>query len=172
MLWSNKHGYNPSGGQSGFDNLETKLSTYWNTSFNEICVGMKVGSELRFISFSYSANSLHSLFADGEYRLTNLGRQAWKSLIPTAISSLQQNCNREGFNGNTAYVKVRLGIVGNEGNDRCASPDSFIGLGSSNTKKGRVCRFHLTPNSAGNFAACQPDNGDRDTKAMGYILVR
>ncbi len=85
---------------------------------------------------------------------------------------MQPNCNRESFNGNTAYVKVNLGIVGNEGNDRCASPDSFIGLGSSKTKKGHLCRFHFTPNSAGNFAACKADNVDRDTKAMGYILVR
>lgn len=133
---------------------------------------MKVGRALRFISFNYSANSLYSLFADGIYRETNLGRQTWKSLIPSAISSLQSKCNREGFNGNTAYVKVRLGMVGNEGNDRCASPDSFVGLGSSNVKKGRLCRFDFTLNSAGNFAACKADNGDRDTKAMGYILIR
>jgi hypothetical protein len=171
-LWSNKQSYNPSGGQSGFDDMETKLPIYWSTSFKEICVGMKVGSALRFISFKYPANSLYSLFADGKYRATNLGRQKWKSLIPSAISSLQQKCNKEGFNGNTDYVKVRLGIVGNEGDDHCASCDSSIGLGGANTNNNSLCRFSLSRNSAGNIAVCNSDNGIRDTKATGYILVR
>jgi hypothetical protein len=171
-LWSSKQSYNPSGGQSGFDNMETKLPIYWSTPFKEICIGMKVGSALRFISLKHPGSSLYSLFADGKYRATNLGRQKWKSLIPSAISSLQRNCNREGFNAGRACVKVRLGIIGNEGHDGCLSADSYIGVGTTNTNNNRLCDFHFSLNSAGNVAVCKPDNGNRDTKAMGYVLVR
>ncbi|CAB4018812.1 Hypothetical predicted protein, partial [Paramuricea clavata] len=171
-LWSNKQSYNPSGGQSGFDNVETKLPIYWRASFKEICIGMKVGSALRFISLKYPANSLYSLFADGKYRATNLGRQKWKSLIPSAISSLQLKCNHEGFNGYAENVKARIGIIGNEGTDSCVSSDSYIGVGTTNTNNNRLCDFHFSLNSAGNVAGCKADNGNRDTKAMGYILVR
>jgi hypothetical protein len=133
---------------------------------------MKVGSALRFISLKHPGSSLYSLFADGKYRATNLGRQKWKSLIPSAISSLQRNCNREGFNAGRACVKVRLGIIGNEGHDGCLSADSYIGVGTTNTNNNRLCDFHFSLNSAGNVAVCKPDNGNRDTKAMGYVLVR
>ena len=54
---------------------------------------------------------------------------------------------------------VRLGLLANQEND-CGSPDSFIGLGGPN-------------NAAGNYAwCCSPDNGYKNTKTMGYILVR
>ena len=40
---------------------------------------------------------MYSLIADGKYRSTSLGRDKWKSLIGSN-ASLQDNCNREGFN--------------------------------------------------------------------------
>ncbi|CAH3160933.1 unnamed protein product [Pocillopora meandrina] len=41
--WINYQGYNLPGGETGFDGQESKLPTYWNTSF-KICLGMKIDS--------------------------------------------------------------------------------------------------------------------------------
>ena len=145
----------------GLDNREFKGSTYWRTSFKEICVGMKYNGNLRAFSFSYPASSLYSLIADGKYRPTHLGRYKWKSLI--SGSSLQCNCNREGFNAYHKKARARLGLIANQENN-CNSPDSFIGLGTY--------RYDHRRNAAGNFAKHSPDNGNKDLKVMGYILVR
>ena len=95
--WSNKNEYNPLAGRTGFDSQETKLPTYWNTSFSKICLGMKVGNVTNFLVVNEQADSLHSLIADGQYRATSLGRDTWKTLIGSQ-ASLQSNCNKEGFN--------------------------------------------------------------------------
>ncbi|CAH3140748.1 unnamed protein product [Pocillopora meandrina] len=117
--WSNKIEYNPPGGETGFDTVETKLPTYWNTSFSKICLGMKIDQQLRFIVINKEADSLYSLIADGKYRPTSLGRDTWRSLIGPKASS-QSHCNREGFNlyPLTAYwefraPKARIGFVTN-----------------------------------------------------------
>ena len=81
QFWSNRNAYNFAGGKTGFDSQETKLSTYWNTSFSTICLGMKINHQLRLIVINRHANSLFSLIADGKYRATSLGRNTWKSLI-------------------------------------------------------------------------------------------
>ena len=88
--WENKQSYKPAGGLSGFDDQETKLPTYWSTSFKELCVGMKVGNDLKFVSISYPASSLYDLIADGQYRGTSLGRQKWKSLINGSLISAKK----------------------------------------------------------------------------------
>ena len=151
---------------SAFDDQETKLPTYWSTLFNEMCIGMKVGNDLNFVNVSYPANSMYSLIADGIYRETNIGRETWKSLITG--SSLQSNCNKEGFNVPHS-LNVRLGILGNNEND-CSNPDSFLGFGGPVTN--HIIQGLLFSNTAGNFAAHSPDNGIKNTHAMGYILVR
>ena len=164
--WTSKSTYNDNryGQDGGLDNREFKGSTYWRTSFKEICIGMKYNGILKAFSFSYPASSLYSLIADGNYRQTRLGRYKWKSLI--SGSSLQRNCNREGFNVyHVDHARVRLGIFSNQEND-CTTPDSFIGLG------GGYPRTHVT-NPAGNGAiCCLPDNGVKNLRGMGYILVR
>ena len=146
----------------GLDDLQYKGESYWRTSFKEICVGMKYNGNLRAFSLSYPASSLYDLIADGRYRPTHLGRNKWKSLI--SGSSLQRNCNREGFNVYHSHAKARLGIIANDEKD-CNTPNSFIGLGA----------YHVTEqyNSAGNIASCcSPDKGNKNLKVMGYILVR
>ena len=149
---------------SGLDDQETKLPTYWSTSFNELCVGMKVDNNFKFLSISYPGSSLYNLIADGKYRATSLGRQKWKSLING--SSMQINCNQEGFNvvGNPAYpnlARTRIGLIGNEQN-HCQSPDSFLGFG---------CTTKVSNVSCGNSASYEPDNGNKEITAMGYIFV-
>lgn len=167
--WSNRAEYKPSHGRTGFDSLESKLATYWSTPFNTICLGMRTGNARRFIRIRYRANSLFSLIADGWYRRTHAGRRVWKYLIPG--SSLQRNCNAEGFNVKFNYryipaVRARIGIAGNQEND-CLTPDSRIAFGGG----GFLCGQD-DQNTCGNEAKCHADNGDRHTKTFGYILVQ
>ena len=79
---------------TGFDGQESKVPTYWNTSFLKICLSMKIGHQLRFIVIHKQADSLFSLIADGQYRATLLGREKWKELIGSQ-GSLQYNCENE-----------------------------------------------------------------------------
>ena len=127
---------------------------------------MKIGHQTRFIVITKHATSLHSLIADGNYRATSLGRNAWKSLLGS-LASLQPNCNKEGFNavipGDSFRPKARIGIIANEQND-CNTPDSRIGFGTGGNP--------YNSNTCGNQANHGGDNGDKDTKAMGYILVQ
>ena len=164
-LWSKKYTYNIAGGRTGFDLQETKLPSYWKTPLSKICLGMKIGHKIRFVTIHRHANSLHSLIADGQYRNTSLGRNTWKSLIgPQA--SLQTNCSKEGFNAissGTGFPKARIGIMGNEFNN-CFRCDSRIGFGTGG--------FHDDNNTCGNEATHSPDNGVKNIKAMGYILVQ
>jgi len=158
-LWSNKETFNLAGGKTGFDTQETKLPTYWNTSFSKICLGMKIGLQIKFIVINKQADSLHSLIADGRYRNTSLGRNTWKFLIGSQ-ASLQINCNKEGFNAvcsSSGHSKARIGIVGNNEHD-CGDCDSRIGFGTGG--------HHDDSNTCGNEAL-----GGGHIKAKGFILV-
>ena len=162
--WGDSNAYNLLGGKTGFDLQETKLPTYWNTAFSKICLGMKIGHQIKFLVINKQANSLYSLIADGQYRATSLGRNTWKSLIGSQ-ASLQNNCNMEGFNAvsPSPYTKARIGFIGNNEND-CKTCDSRIGFGTGGNPD--------DSNTCGNEAAASPDNGDKHIKAMGYILVQ
>ena len=125
---------------------------------------MKVGGQTRFLAISQRASSLYSLIADGRYRATSLGRGAWKSLVPN--SSLQLNCNREGFNAKSdmkSHSGARIGIASNNENE-CVSPDSRLGFGTRGYPDDSI--------SCGNAAISGGDNGDRRIKTMGYIFVQ
>ncbi|XP_073249943.1 uncharacterized protein [Porites lutea] len=163
--WQDKNTFNVDGGKTGFDSLETKLPSYWNTSFSKICLGMKINNQFNFIEITKSASSLYSLIADGQYRSTSLGRDKWKSVVgPDA--SLQLTCNKEGFNAEctmTARSKARIGILANEDGD-CHSCNSRIGFGTGGK--------HDDSNTCGNIAKRDADNGDQLIKALGYILVQ
>ena len=126
---------------------------------------MKINNQINFIEITESASSLYSLIADGQYRRTSLGRDKWKSLIGSE-ASLQHNCNKEGFNAVGAdrhYSKARIGILGNYEND-CDLCDSRIGFGTGGN--------HDNNNTCGNEARHGGDNGNKQIKVMGYILVQ
>ena len=130
------------------------MPTYWNTPFSKICLGMKIGHQIKFIVISKHANSLYSLIADGVYRVTSLGRNTRKGLIGSK-ASLQLYCNKEGFNavGSSAInSKARIGILGNQQNE-CASCNSRIGFGTGGHPD--------DPNTCGNEASDKSDNGDK-----------
>jgi len=163
--WNNKAIFNPAGASSGLGEQETKLQTYSDLAFNALCLGMKTGNTRRWLRVPQKASSLYSLIADNRYRSTRLGRNAWKTLIPG--SSLQRNCNKEGFNVyNHDHAMARIGIISNQENN-CASPDSRIGFGTA----GHYCGQDKN-NSAGNEARCSADNGNKSIKSFGYILAQ
>ena len=164
--WTDKNTYGIPEGETGLDQEETKLPTYWNTPFTKICLGMKIsGEDTKFVVLEKNATSLHALISDDKYRPTSLGRDTWKTLIGSQ-ASLQLNCNREGFNvvsNNRDFSKARIGYMSNQENE-CHTGDSRIGFGTG----GHQDRL----NSCGNEATHSPDNGDKHIKAMGYILVQ
>lgn len=127
---------------------------------------MKIDQNINFIVIEKQANSLYSLIADGQYRNTSLGRDTWKTLIGSQ-ASLQLNCNKEGFNAASTsqnnLPEARIGILANNEND-CNSVNSRIGFGTAGKKPDE--------NTCGNVARYHSDNGDKDIKAMGYILVQ
>ena len=163
QFWSNRSTYNLPGGKTGFDLQETKLPTYWTTSFFKICLGTKIDNQLRFFVIKKEADSLHSLIADGKYRATSVCRNAWKLLIGSQ-ASMQSHCNKQGLNvvGDPHQSKARIGITANQEND-CITCDSRIGFGTGG--------LYDDSNTCGNEATLRPDNGNRHIKAMGYILV-
>ena len=128
---------------------------------------MKIGQQIKFLVIKKQANSLYALIADGKYRATSLGRNTWKTLIGSQ-ASLQANCKKEGFNAagsNNGNSKARIGILGNDQRD-CASTDSKIGFGTGGHPD--------DSNTCGNNAikGYTADNGAKNIKAMGYILVQ
>ena len=127
---------------------------------------MRVGQQIKFLVINKQARSLHALIADGKYRNTSLGRNTWKTLIGSE-ASLQLNCNKEGFNtagSSIGFSKARIGILGNN-EEVCSNTDSRIGFGTGG--------HHDNSNTCGNYASVHtPDNGEKNIKAMGYILVQ
>ncbi|XP_032238430.1 uncharacterized protein LOC116618617 [Nematostella vectensis] len=168
--WSNHKEYNVDAVSDGLNgNSELKLKTYSHTPFTKLCVGLRNKDDLRWlpITMAQKVDSLYSVIAPGKHVATNLGRDRWKNLV--AGSSLQPNCNTEGFNvygtwGVYVTSKARIGIIGNNEND-CASPDSRLGLGTG----GRGCGTR--DYSAGNEASCGGDAGNKSIVGMGFILV-
>ena len=126
---------------------------------------MKIDQQLKFIVIHKQADSLYSLIADGQYRNTSLGRDKWKELIGLQ-GSLQDDCNKEGFNivcSNIQTSKARIGIVSNNEN-KCDSCDSRIGFGTGGSPN--------NSNTCGNEAVFVKNNGDSHINAVGYILVQ
>ena len=163
--------FNQSSGKSGFDHDETKMPSFWSTPFSKLCLGMQAaGQETNWITVFYQASSLHSLMSTNTYHETSVGRRKWKSLL--AGSSLQNNCNREGFNVNPSlhrsdFAVTRIGILGNNQNN-CNSCDSRIGFGSKGSILGQ-----RDDNSCGNESANKgSDNGEKHIKANCFILLQ
>ncbi|XP_028396192.1 uncharacterized skeletal organic matrix protein 5-like [Dendronephthya gigantea] len=156
QLWTNNETYAIQDGLEGLTKKESKLASYWNTPFTKICLGMSYNGNRKWMSFDYTASSLYSMIADGQFRATPAGRTAWLSLI--ADFSLQPNCNVEGFNVRE-YRELRIGFVGNNEND-CRTCDTWIGMGIAHA--GMIC------SASGTIGGGQW----QILKTFGYILVQ
>ncbi|KAL9952620.1 hypothetical protein ACROYT_G039896 [Oculina patagonica] len=154
-LWSNQNHYNSAAWVTGFDSQEAKLPTYWNTPFSKICLGMKIGQQIKFIVMSWQASSLYSLIADGHRRATSLSRSTWMSLMGSH-AYLEPHCNRQGFNvlsDDSSMGKARIGILANNEND-CVTCDTRMGFGTGGRHNDAI--------------TC----GNHGQTALGYILVQ
>lgn len=127
-LWTNNETFNVEAGLDGLTEVQTKLASYYATSFANICLGMKVDYITKWIKLNYTGHSLYSVIADENYHATNLGSSQWMSLMEN--SKMQTYCNMEGFNMRFAgsNTHVRIGLVANN-EIGCNSPDSVIGFG-------------------------------------------
>jgi cysteine-rich repeat protein len=164
-FWTNNLLHQPN--FPALDRNEAKLQSWNSVAFTEMLVGMEqpIGNmgelNLKYLKLTIDRPSLFALFSPGAYVATNAGRNAWKALITN--SSLQANCNREGFNN---APRTRLGIFSNQEND-CNTPDSYIGIGNLNAGCNSVPEARV-----GNMASCTPDNGDKSLVAFGVVFVR
>ena len=116
-------------GLDGLKQDEAKLASYHNTPFTKVCLGMTRDDVTSWILVNYTATSLYNLIADGNYHATNAGRAEWVSLIKG--SSLQQKCNKEGFNVECRFRISRMSRIGLFSNDQdhCGSCNTIIGFG-------------------------------------------
>ncbi|MDP3213175.1 MAG: fibrinogen-like YCDxxxxGGGW domain-containing protein, partial [Deltaproteobacteria bacterium] len=164
-LWSSADTLNPA--STNLDPVEAKFASFARVPFTALRLALVDGGTSRAVVIPFrAADSLLSVFATGVFEATSVSRAGWTGLM--ASGSLQPHCNREGFNNDVpGYTRVRLGIVANQEND-CASPDSRLGLGG----QGLTCAPSLGSSTVGNSASCGADNGDRDTRAFGYLFVR
>jgi hypothetical protein len=174
-IWTNKKLLNP--GSPALDHTEAKLATFHRIDVDEVLVGMEqpIGSgsvSFRSLTIPIQSPSLHAIFKNSKYIQTSLGRSTWKGLIPN--SSLQRNCNREGFNVDLRpqQQRTRIGIISNQEND-CSSPDSYLGIGAVPGQFSYCSGTRQHP-TVGNVAAdgCSPDNGPRELEAFGVVFVR
>jgi cysteine-rich repeat protein len=167
-LWTNNALLNA--GMTALDRNEAKFSS-WNTvPFTDVLVGfespiLNMGAlTLKTQKITTGAKaSMFAMMSPNVYVAPTVavGRVAWKALITG--SSLQANCNQEGFN---VLGRSRIGIVSNQEND-CNSPDSYIGIGNIGVGCNNVAETRV-----GNMASCTPDNGDKSLPAFGVVFVR
>lgn len=152
--WENDTLFNE--GQAADDTTEAKLASYVETPFDDVLLVMtEKGKGPQKKKISLKGTSLRSAIKGGA--VTNLGRDAWLSLIQN--SALQANCNEEGLSvGNN--VRVRIGIVANKEND-CNSPNSYLGVGGSG----------CSSTVAGNVA-CYNGGNDKNLPAFAAVYVR
>ena len=109
-----------------------------------------------WLLLNYTASSLYSVIADGNYHATNVGRGDWVSLIEGSV--IDPFCAKEGFNLQLHTVKSRIGFAGNNEN-ACTSHDSVIGFGITQ-------RNHNTQVFSGNIKFASY------LEAFGYIFVK
>ena len=143
-MWTNKETWNVHVGLNGLAQFETKLASYHNTPFTNVCLGMTVNDVTNWIRLNYPATSLYSVLADGHYHETNAGKAEWMSLIHG--SSIQKYCHKEGFNVQCSYssLQSRIGIFSNNQNN-CGSCNSVIGFGFQADKELEMVKWeHLS----------------------------
>eukprot|EP00794_Sanderia_malayensis_P010883 gene10883-12039_t len=171
--WEDNTVYNIENGLKSFENNdnEAKFPAFNTLGFTSICLGMKVNNVTKWLKISKSATSLLSIFQGGDYQETTVSRTTWMGLI--SGSSLQSNCNREGFNvkRNDNTMIARIGLIANQENE-CASPDSCIGFGLPSSYLYPSSEFFPIRSivSCGNSAYYS--NQDQWVPAMGYLLIK
>ena len=143
--------------------METQPSTYFTTSFTQICLGMKYNGEIGWTTLNLTSTSLFDLISSNAHHATDLAVSEWSGLIPSG-TVLQPNCRVQGINAVRGDTGVRIGIIATKTCGVNSDYNSRLGFGA----KGSSCGQDGL-NSCGNDARC----GQASTKkTMGYILVK
>lgn len=96
--WSNTIAYNEAAGTT-LNDAETKLSSFWSTPFNRLCLGMKYpkNGETNWIALNYNGSSLRDVIGNGIFQKTNVNVTEWKSLLKNSEiqvkSKRSNNCH-------------------------------------------------------------------------------
>ena len=169
--WENDLVYNVDDGLTSIHTEEAKFRAFSEMSFSSLCLEMDYYGTKNWIHLPYNATSLKDIFTGSVYKPTALGRSVWKSLVPG--SSLQLNCNREGFNVNkdNGLKFVRIGIMGSNNLNCGSAATSYIGFGGK-WNNNNVCDPLVLGVSCGNSASCNADNGEKMLSTFGYILIQ
>lgn len=159
--WENSSTYNPT--DYKYDNLEYKNEQFSTLPFTQVMLELKTWTKTRYIIAAVTWKSLEDIFSNWYFQ-TYLTREVWKTIIED--SSLQTDCNKEGFNviWDTAnHNQARFWIISNQENN-CTSPDSSIWIW--------IKRWSNWIASVWNYANYSPDNWDKTTSSFWYLYVR
>jgi hypothetical protein len=159
--WENSSTYNPT--DYKYDDKEFKSDHFSNLPFNQVMLELKTGTKTRYVIVAISGDSLEELFS-GWYTPSYLTRKVWKTIIDD--SSLQTECNKEGFNTVwdwNAHNQTRFWIISNQ-EDNCGTTDSSIWIW--------IKRWSDSIASVWNYANFDPDNWDKTTSSFWYLYVR
>jgi len=151
--------------------VEAKYRAFNEVAFSKLRIVM-VEAQSSAMTLAVSGSSVGHLMR-GPFVQIARPRQDWLALLPGAI--VQPNCNQGGINNSFAnpFVRVRIGMVGNEQAD-CTSPDSFIGIGGGGgSGNGCFGTGAFLPPSAGSVSGgtCNPTPGPNHP-AFAYVYVR
>lgn len=179
--WTNKIAYNAASFTFG-DGTEFKSSAFWTLPFRSVRVLMATGPTAGVNAdgaqeLQVDGRSLYDIFAGGTHRPTYIGRNGWKSLL--GGMTLLYNCNLEGFNvrsqdslsSASARPRVRIGILTNGEND-CASIDSWIGVGEQGNGCGTGALQRATGNGCPNGCGGCDSGITTNITAFTYIYIR
>lgn len=164
--WNNTIAYDEAAGTTLVD-AETKLSSFWSTPFNRLCLGMKdlrkADEGTNWIAVNYKGSSLRDIIGNGTFQATNVNSTQWLKLLNN--SKIMDGCQWQGFNSiNEKFEngpRARIGIIGAP--KHCnQTAESRIGFGTS-----------------GNFFGMDDSNTcgnefkeENSIKAFGYIFVQ
>lgn len=185
-LWTNaSETLNPD--SLALDNTSAKLAAFNSFPVNSVSVGFAPASgDLSTINWlsidSINLGGVHpslSAVFNGGYISTHFGRGAWKAWTGTA-ASLQTSCNMEGINvrptASPYYASARIGLVGNNGADGCATPDSAIGIGLIGLRRNWNSPYIYAGSAPASCpglitaALCGNDDGNVGVPMFAYIL--
>ena len=112
---------------------EAKLAPYVDTPGSALRVEMTAPNGLRgeplVLPIPGGFSSLRALLAGGGVA-TAAPLGAWYSLVPGG-ATYQRGCNAQGVNVAAPRMSFRIGIVWNEEENGCGTPDTALGLGGS-----------------------------------------
>ena len=168
-IWGTTTPLNPAA--ADMDATEHRSQAWSELSFTTMRVGLRE-TDLRTLLVAVSSSSMATLLGGG---LVTLGgsRTDWLGLM--ASGALQPNCNRIAINNYDSYVRVRIGIVGNN-ESFCSSVDSYIGIGGGGST---ACQGSSGASVASGTRACWGPTDlsgnfvpERIVPAWGYVWVR